>query len=83
MLKSKLQEWFAERPAISTRRFAIECGYTEGGRFQRWIKRKPKFKELVSDKVQRKIMPLLVKYGWNDPISVKRNKGRVGFDDLN
>lgn len=64
MLKKDLQGWFKDHPAISTRQFAIEAGWKDGGHFQRWIKVPAKKGENVSPKIFGKIKPLLKKYGY-------------------
>lgn len=64
MTKKQLQEWLAERPAISVRQLGIEMGYSDGGRFRRWIKQPTKDGEFIPPKTVSKILPVLQKYGY-------------------
>lgn len=64
ILKKDLQDWFTEHRAISPRKFAIECGYPDGGRFRSWIKVPAKEGEVVSSTILNRIKKTLEKYGY-------------------
>jgi hypothetical protein len=64
MLKSELQGWFESHPAISIRQFAIECGYSDGGRFRKYMRTPAIAGELVSNTILKKIEVQLKHYGF-------------------
>jgi hypothetical protein len=66
MLKKDLQTWFKERPSISIRQFAMECGYRGDGYFQRWLTTPTPPDKPVSKTIHRKIIKNLRKYGYED-----------------
>lgn len=65
VLKKDLQQWFVDHPAISIRQFGIEAGWSDGGRFRRYMKDNPYKGELVPLSMMNRISATLKKYHCN------------------